>query len=296
VTVGHRKEAKEAKQAASPCLVFVHIPKTAGKTIEGALQWHFRRDPDGVIRLNDTQPFEDLQAFPVETRARARAILGHVPYGVHRFLSQPSTYFTFVRQPVDRVLSSYRWIIHQPHEPLYARFGRDTAGLDEYVSADIDKETVENGQTRMIAGITGKEEPDRDTLETAKRNLETFIAVGLTERFDESFLLLRNALAWRNAFYATRNVSPEWTRRIKPSDRTLEVIRERNQLDLELYEFAAALLDRAVAQGGRAFQRDLALFKALSRVPNAIGRRAGGLVRAYVRSPLVGGLRSAEHK
>jgi hypothetical protein len=268
------------------CLIFVHVPKSAGRTIEGAVLWRHRRNPDAVIRLDDLQPFDDIEQYPKEMRARAAAVLGHVPYGLHRYLPQECVYFTLLRQPVARVLASYRWIIHQPNEPLYARVRRDTAGLDEYVSTDIDKETVHNGQTRLVAGLTWEEEPDRAALETAKRNLNEFLVVGLTERFPESYLLLRKALGWRNPFYVTRNVSPAWTRRIEPSKDALRVIEERNQLDLELYAHATSLLEMAVARGGAAFRRELAAVEALNKVPNTVAGRAERALRAYARSPL----------
>ena len=44
-------------------------------------------------------------------------------------------------------------------------------------------------------------------LAQAKRNLDRFLVVGLTERFDESFILIRRALGWRLPMYERHNVS-----------------------------------------------------------------------------------------
>ena len=71
-------------------------------------------------------------------------------------------------------------------------------------------------------------------LDEAKANLDRFLVVGLTERFDESFILVRRALGWRLPMYSTRNAS-RGPRRARPGDRAKALITERDRLDVELY-------------------------------------------------------------
>lgn len=85
--------------------------------------------------------------------------------------------------------------------------------------------------------------------------------------------------------YETRNVS----RRIgstPPTEAALELIRERNRLDLELYEHADKLLSAAVERQGSSFRREVAVFKALNRIPNKLGPRIPAPLRHPVRSLL----------
>ena len=98
---------------------------------------------------------------------------------------------------------------------------------------------VENGQTRLIGSplLAWTGPIDRQTLETAKRNLDAFTVAGLVERFDESVDLMQRLLGWTaRTTTPTLNVTPE--RREPPAD-ALTTLLQRNRLDLELYEFAA---------------------------------------------------------
>ena len=100
--------------------------------------------------------------------------------------------------------------------------------------------------------------------------------------------MLRRMLGWRLPMYATRNVSraangspPE-----PPSPRAIELISERNELDLELYEHARRLFDEEVERQGPSFQREVAAFRALNRIPNALGPRIPARLRHPLRAVL----------
>jgi Galactose-3-O-sulfotransferase len=99
-----------------------------------------------------------------------------------------------------------------------------------------------------------------------------FLVVGLTERFDESFILIRRALGWRVPMYETHNVSAAELP-APPTPAAIDQIRERNRFDLALYEHAAKLFAAAVASHGPSFAREVAAFRVLNRIPNAIGPR-----------------------
>jgi Galactose-3-O-sulfotransferase len=172
--------------------------------------------------------------------------------------------------------------------------------MEEFVRTAGDP-GVDNLQTRLISGREpGKvlswgsngrpwrRDPsrlDEEALEEAKRNLESFLVVGLTERFDESFILVRRALGWKLPMYETHNV----TRRPKsepPSPEAIEAIRERNRLDLELYDHARKLFSAAVERQGSSFRREVAVFRALNRIPNSLGPRIPTPLRHPLRSLL----------
>lgn len=260
-------------------MIFIHVPKTAGMTLQAVFSWKYRNH--GIIRLGTERPFEELQRVPEDGRARARVVMGHIPYGAHQYLPQHAEYVTVLREPVSRAVSTYRHVIGDPSHRLHDQVAE--MDLEEYVSSGINSSAVDNAQTRQIAGLQSTD-LDTDALESAKRNLESFLVVGLTDRFDESFILLRRALGWRIPFYVTRNTSARWTHRVTLSDRALELIKERNALDLELYELASRRFQEAIDAEGRSLQREVAVFTRLNMVPDAVGRRAEGLIKGYLRS------------
>jgi hypothetical protein len=86
-------------------------------------------------------------------------------------------------------------------------------------------------------------------LDAAKENLSaSMVTFGLTERFDESLELLKEAFGWPGIpSYGRERV----TRRYPPAEQTpiptLEAIRRFNMLDIELYEFGRRLFEERLA-------------------------------------------------
>jgi hypothetical protein len=265
-----------ARPATSPCIIFLHLPKTGGVTLRRALRWKYA--PELLNFETLTKPAEALGEVPLSERRSARVLTGHLHYGVHDYIPQRCEYITLLREPIARVVSYYYYILKHPKHWRHAELVRSGMGLDEFVRTSPER-GVENDQTRMLSGAGAGEldagSLDRKALEQAKRNLERFLVVGLTERFDESFILIRRALGWKFPLYETANVATG----PKPASATaLESIRERNQLDLELYEHARGLFSAAIEHHGESLQREVAVFRALNRVP--------ARVRLHTRAPV----------
>ena len=257
-------------------VIFMHIPKAAGQTIYGIVGRQYPRDEILILgeRLGQVSP------PTVEQAAGAKIILGHVHFGLHQHLDGENTYVTFLREPVSRVLSLYRYIATSTRHHLHAQVVNTT--LIDFVSGQLDAEEVENGQVRQIAGLM-RGVPDASDLARAKQNLvEACRVVGLVERFDESIILLKRSLGWRMPFYVRKNV----TTKASPSsdssdDQALDIIKRRNALDIELYQFARDLFGEQVRRE-RFFPMEVSAFRAL----NATARfgRAGMRGASMMRS------------
>ena len=67
-------------------LIFLHIPKTAGTTLNRIIEWQynplsiFTIDPYGIRATA-----ERLRELPEERRRRLRMVRGHCYYGLHKF-------------------------------------------------------------------------------------------------------------------------------------------------------------------------------------------------------------------
>ena len=281
------------------CIIFLHLPKTAGWTLRGALHSKY---PSEILFLDDpSDPLGGVEAIPHEDRLRARVATGHVFYGVHEHIPQPTDYITVLRDPIARVVSMYNYILRRPQHRLHGVVAGSGMGLEEFARRCPDA-GIDNQQTRLISGRGAGEvqslrsgrhkwvapplEPG--DLEQAKGNLDGFLLVGLTERFDETFIVLRRMLGWRLPMYAKKNVGrgadgslPE-----APSHRAIESIRERNHLDIELYEHGRRLFEAVVERQSPSFQREVTTFRMLNRIPNAIGPRIPPRLRNPLRAVL----------
>jgi hypothetical protein len=296
--IAARRRRIAGQGSGNPCVVFLHLPKTAGKTVTAALRYKYSPEVLSLDSLNE--PLERIGEVPLEARRSARAVTGHLHYGVHRYIPRECEYITVLREPVARVLSMYRFIVGNPRHWFHDELVGSGIGLEEFVRTAGDP-GVDNLQTRLLSGrddgeILSRRENgrpwrkdpsklDEAALDEAKRNLERFLVVGLTERFDESFILIRRALGWKLPMYETHNVSRK-SGSLRPSAEALELIRQRNQLDLELYDHAEKLFSAAVEGQGGSFRREVAVFKSLNRIPNKVGPRIPTSLRHPLRAVL----------
>jgi hypothetical protein len=84
-----------------------------------------------------------------------------------------------------------------------------------------------------------------DSVAQAKQNLRSFAFVGLQERFDESMVLLQEALGLENlvSYGASRHVNEFRPSLDAISDTERRQILARNALDAELYEYGRSLFE-----------------------------------------------------
>lgn len=253
-------------------------------SLRRALKWKYAPEMLNLETL--TKPAESLDEVPMSERRKARVVTGHLQYGVHDYIPQRCEYITLLREPIARVVSYYYYVLGHPKHWRHAELVRSGMSLDDFARSSPER-GIENDQTRMLSG-RGAGELDagslgRKELDEAKRNLERFLVVGLTERFDESFILIRRALGWKFPLYVTANVA---TGRKPASATALEAIHERNQLDLELYDHARGLFSAAVERQGESLRREVAVFQAMNRVPNRIRSYTPTPVRRVLRAGL----------
>ena len=238
-------------------VIFIHIPKAAGRTISSIAVRQYAADE--VLQIKGG--IGKAQVPGLDDRSAVRVVTGHVHYGVHRNLPGRSTYITMLREPVDRVLSLYRYIVTSPDHPLHDQL----ADIDPlaFASGSLDVEEIENGQTRQIAGVT-QGSPDSNSLAVAKRNLaERFVAFGIVERFDESVILFKRRLRWKMPYYIPKNVTESMTT-TESDPEAVEVIRTRNTLDAELYRFASNLFGEQLRREGPLFDVEVGAFRLLN--------------------------------
>jgi hypothetical protein len=242
-------------------LIFLHIPKTAGTTLNRIIEWQynpltiFTMDP---YRIRATP--ERLKKLSEQRRRRLRVVRGHLYYGVHEFLPQGATYITMLREPVARFFSSYHFIQRRPLHPMHRKVTSERIGVEDFIRLTPHRQNL---QCSLIAGIKNNGTCDERTLEIAKENLvKSFSVVGICERFEESLVLIARTFDWDVPFYENRKVSktrPE----IEPG--AVEMIREHNLLDLELYEFGKNLFAESLRKKEAAVQEGLAALHTLQK-------------------------------
>ena len=253
-------------------VIFMHVPKTAGTSLRHIVQSQFQ--PNNVFEFYNlkTQPpkvrkgIEKYQNLSEAQKKTIKFISGHVGFGLHEFLSKPCTYITVLRDPVERVISYYYFLLRNQN-PIV-----ENKTLTEFVQTFSG---VHNSMTCYLSGLTlqaqlqdsnldlKSQQFDLETLEKAKANLENhFKVVGFVDHFDETCILLKKILGWNiPSFYIKKNIAKNTNITKDISIETMSLIHEFNQLDISLYNYAREKFAELIAQQDIAFKDDLDNFK-----------------------------------
>ena len=224
-------------------LIFLHIPKSAGTTLNRLIEWEYPLfDMYSVDPVFFRWSRARLWRLSKRRLQRFRVFKGHMPFGLHELLPQPATYITVMRGAVERVISAYYFMSNYMLHPNYWKFRREGWTLEDFVR----RSPRENVQTKMIAGADYDAPCTAETLLRAKENLQHFSVVGLTERFEESLALMKLRFGWKFDSYCSFNVTRKRPKKRELPQSTLDLIAERNRFDMELYECARNLFEETI--------------------------------------------------
>ena len=214
-------------------MIFLHIPKTAGASLLEALA----RTEHNVVPIYGGKPVETFDEAAAGIEYHDTIFFGHVQYGVHERLGVPPIYGTVLRNPVDRVISWYR---HQARETGLRFHDEIESGLTlvDMLKTERTRETS-NHATHVLSGGAISSAGGRNAVETAKRNLDSFAFVALTESLAKDLPRLSALLGVPWLRVSRYNVAPQRTDAWAEDVR--EIVAEHNQLDLELYEHAKSI-------------------------------------------------------
>jgi hypothetical protein len=208
-------------------LVFIHINKTAGRTVRYILRSSFGTrhcEVESGYGEQSDRPFstDDLQRlrklYPYLESIAGHRVTGYVD------LHESGTrfnYFAFMRDPIKTCASRFQYNVQ------YRR--KKNLVFEEWIQRDWTR----NSQTKSIAGVA-----DADKAIRIIRDKNIFI--GLSERFDESILMLKELVAKNlNISYRRVNVAGDNTiaQNLLSNERTRQLLIEANRADQELYDF-----------------------------------------------------------
>jgi hypothetical protein len=245
------------RTAPRPKIIFLHLHKTAGMSLRGLFVKNYRDGGQFNTGLMDVDAADwaacrdRVRCLDPETMAACRVFKGHMPFGLHELLPEPSRYITFLRDPVRRVLSHYRMVVRKKQLPAGHQIDPSRADWNLGAVPALAR-SFDNGQVRMLAGADLRlpfGACTEEHLQLATRNLDThFEFVGLTERFDLSLMLLRRLCGWKWRFYVPDNVAPPDEVSIAPE--ITGQARALNRFDEELYRQARERFDRLAEKYG----------------------------------------------
>jgi len=223
-------------------IIFLHIPKTAGTTFrKQILNKLFDKKHSFHIDMknNSTYDFLAIKRYDIEMY---KLITGHVSFGIHKNFNEDFRYIAFLREPVQRIISHY--FFTKNNNLINEEIIKKNLSLKEYALSNLSVE-MDNAQTRQISGTDVPiNKIDDKILDIAKQNINNYFEIGITERFDESLILLKETFKWRlPLIYYRENVS-KGKQKVEIDEETIEAIKQRNKYDIELYNWCLLLFNK----------------------------------------------------
>lgn len=230
---------------------FLHIPKSAGTSFSNCLRRLYKANRFKhnifVFEGDFEQDMARYQTLTSEERSKLVLVSGHVPLvtGIQDIDALPT--ITFLRDPVERVKSLCQHISEGKVWNL-----DPNQNLDAYLN-DPYNIWIDNLQTRTLLGQANyalPETSEASIVALAMDVLENRLACfGITEYFDDSLLLFMHRLGWRAYPIYTKLNQKSTAKLLHFTDSQLAKIRDRNKIDIQVYEAAVGLFkDRLAAR------------------------------------------------
>jgi hypothetical protein len=233
-----------ALMAGTPLWLFVHVPKTAGSSLNGELMPILQPNFHILVDYSqlDRRPFNEMLDEAVENFIASAAIkpyayaTGHITAGhVSRIVhSIPRTApVTLLRDPVARFVSDYRYQCSQLH-PGHESFKARHPTIESYIDMPGEKNKA---ATHLVpAHLRGGHDPQA----AAEHILDTYAFIGIQELYPLSLRALTTLIGaptWPKVF--KRVNTPTEDSAVHLSSAIEERIRDLNALDIAIYDAIA---------------------------------------------------------
>lgn len=237
--------------------VFLHIQKTAGTTLQGTARQIFGNE--GVWSHGD------CYLHTMEEAAKVGFLSGHFGSVYASRFSARRYYLTFLRDPIKRILSLYRYLRTSDvagSEPLQ-EFARSLS-LADFLERAMNSENyiyVDNVQAWQLAHGWGPEQlhgeyrdqssvPKEEMLQEATAALEQMDFVGFTESASRDSRKVLKDLGWSTPLIQNYNHTPEAAPKQSLTRRETELLLRLTDVDRKVYLHAIKLRHGSMAAAG----------------------------------------------
>jgi len=221
--------------------LFLHIQKTAGSSVVHAASQHYA----GSITSHG-----DCWGRNPDSLKNIGFISGHVGYDFCRSLLPNRFSFTFLRDPIERVISMY-YFCRAQDPTLYEIYERaNTLDFKSFLRAAFNdqwiKKNIWNNQVWQLAhgyahqdNRTISDFHEEELLDLAKRHLEEISYIGFTETFSKDCQAIFSQLqiSLFDGIPKT-NVSPGRPLLCNLSEDDIDIAKSLTSLDQLLYDYA----------------------------------------------------------
>lgn len=231
-------------------ILFDHLPKCAGLTLNAYLEWHYprrkvfstnpKKASSAEYRVDYDVLIEKFRSLPEKKRHQYDLVTGHFSNELIGFVHPQCLKVTVLRDPVERIISHYFFVKSLPEHYLHSIVENNAMSLEDYATSRLSDE-LQNWYVTHFSGLSLQEaeaRPDAAVEKAVDYVVEQYDLVGFLDDFSTFVQRLRQAANLRNDYQERERVN---VTKNKPDSKTiaestLAIIRQENHLDVAFYQ------------------------------------------------------------
>lgn len=115
------------------------------------LEDQYARDQIAYLHDDPSWSTERLVRLCNHPQSTIRVISGHLPFGIHNLIEKPCSYVTFLRDPVELLISMYSYIRSSPVIPTHKKVIQ--MSFRQFMECGELNDLTSNIQTRYLTGM-----------------------------------------------------------------------------------------------------------------------------------------------
>lgn len=234
-------------------VVFIHIDKCGGMTLRDYLASQFPAEqirpvpcPEELVSVKPTYPITHMDLFEHHRQYRRnphyKLVMGHYDTGILRYFDEPIVTVTVLRDPVERVVSLWKFIRREGLAHRQLAEDANQLGLDGWIRKYVG--LWENAMVRQIAGVRWSSERwlavDEVLYQQAVDRLIEIDYIGILPRLDDLLANLAEEMGWMQPEPKRLNAS---VRQVDVSAETRAFIEQHCRYDIDLYQVAEGIAE-----------------------------------------------------
>lgn len=225
----------------SRTLFFVHIPKTAGTTLNSTLSKSFLPEENISIDKDWSQTLDAFWTYDLE---KIKYIHGHIPLSALEEFSSQVDIITLMRDPVELLVSAFMHIKRSPNHALYEKIKSENFTIIDFL--DINHPSFSpNLQTSILGRQWNTKAPAslddkywRECLDRAKENIIKFnVTVGFQDDIQGFLKNISKKNGLRIDSVVNSHLVTPKNERITLTEEEIGIISDKCCYDIELYQY-----------------------------------------------------------
>ena len=221
-------------------LLFEHVPKCGGTSIINYLASQYSRDR--IFAIDGNNPEANIARFrklPREVFNYIDLIAGHNAHHLVDILPANWLKFTLLRDPIDRIVSHYYYVLESPGHYLHQAVKQPGMTLEDYATSGLSHE-LQNYYTCLFLGISDdavKQDPAGAANRAFSLLSDDYDVVGVLEHLQAALDTLAEKAGFVQPYIPRRlNQTKHRIKLTDVQDSTRRAIAEVNSADVLLYD------------------------------------------------------------